>query len=175
VLLYKLTSIIIIPLVRRSGSLRISLAFPAICPRSVYVIFRLPALRGMLRMHDCALSVQSFAALNDIRMQASPMHAVTLRGVASLSPSAPFSLPPPSSSCFLCAFTRSRAAAIFFHAVPESHYPARLPGLESVTNLGKRVWHYPVRRKLKSATRKGPRFPLEFIPSCPYLLFIPAP
>jgi len=30
--LYKLTSIIIIPLVRRSGSLRIFLTFPAICP-----------------------------------------------------------------------------------------------------------------------------------------------
>jgi len=75
---YKLTSIIIIPLVRCSGSLRIFLAFPAIC-LNPFTWFSIPWPLSFMqpRMHECT-SAQSFAAVNDIRMPALPMYLVTL-------------------------------------------------------------------------------------------------
>lgn len=72
--LYKLTSIIIIPLVRRSGSLHIFLAYPAIC-LDPFTWFSVSWPLATLHAHDCT-SAQSFATVNDIRIPALPMYLV---------------------------------------------------------------------------------------------------
>jgi len=61
-----------------SGSLRIFLAFPAIC-LNPFTWFSIPWPLSFMqpRMHECT-SAQSFAAVNDIRMPVLPMYLVTL-------------------------------------------------------------------------------------------------
>lgn len=103
--LYKLTSIIIIPLVRRSGSLRISLAFSTICldPFTWFSVSR-----PLAACSACTIARlrNPLPQLTTFECRALPMYLVTCTRDPRVS---------------LSAFIL-RLAAIFFHAILGSHY-----------------------------------------------------